>query len=140
MLKYSVLRVALVGRHGHTEARGHHAPKAVLRIAIVEGIGTREHRGKRPQHQNARALVKHGLKPMLNMLIALVRRGHELCPQQITHLVGRKFKGACQLDRGCIVGKQVNKRAVEFAGPKGIRLVHGIDRHEHRRVVAGAFE
>lgn len=94
MLKYSVLRVALVGRYRHTEARGHHAPKAVLRIAIVEGIGTREHRGKRPEHQNARVLVEHGLKPMLNMLIALARCGHDLGPQQIAHLVGRKLKGA----------------------------------------------
>lgn len=140
MLKYSVLRVALVGRYRHTEARGHHAPKAVLWVSIVKGFGARKHRGKRPEHQNARVLVEHGLKPMLNMLISLIRRSHELDPQQIAHLVGRKLKGARQLHRGRIVGKQVNKRAVEFAGPKGIRLVHGIDRHEHRRVVAAAFE
>lgn len=140
MLKYSVLRVALVGRHGYTEARGHHTPKAVLRIAIVEGIGTREHRGKRPQHQNARALVEHGLKPMLNMLIALVRRGHGLGSQQIAHLVGCKLKGARQLDRGRIVGKQVDKGAVEFAGAKGVRLTHGTHRHEYRRAVTDALE
>lgn len=105
MLKYSVLRVALVGRHGHTEACGHHAPKAILRVTVIKGIGTRKHRGKRPEHQNARVLVKHGFKPMLNMLIALVRRGHELGPQQIAHLVGCKLKGTRQLDRGSIVGK-----------------------------------
>lgn len=94
MLKYSVLRVALVGRYRHTEARGHHAPKAVLWVSIVKGFGARKHRGKRPQHQNARVLVEHGLKPMLNMLIALARCGHDLGPQQIAHLVGRKLKGA----------------------------------------------
>ena len=57
---------------------------------------------------------------MLNMLIALVRRGHELGPQQIAHLVGCKLKGTRQLDRGSIVGKQVDEGAVEFAGSKGI--------------------
>ena len=67
---------------------------------------------------------------MLNMLIALVRRGHELDPQQITHLIGRKFKGARQLDRGHVVGKQVDEGTVELAGGEGIGLVHGIDRHE----------
>lgn len=67
-------RIALVGRHRHTEAHGHHKPKAILRVAVIKGIGARKHRGKRPEHQNARTLVKHGLKPMLNMLIALVRR------------------------------------------------------------------
>ena len=46
---------------------------------------------------------------MLNMLIALVRRCHDLGPQQIAHLVGRKLKGARQLDRGHVVGKQVDK-------------------------------
>ena len=46
---------------------------------------------------------------MLNMLIALVRRCHGLGPQQIAHLVGRKLKRARQLDRGRIVGKQVDK-------------------------------
>lgn len=140
MLKYSVLRFALVGRHGRTEARGYHAPKAVLRIAVIEGIGTREHRGKRPQHQDARVLVEHGLKPMLNMLIALVRRCHGLGPQQIAHLVGRKLKGTRQLNRGRTVGKQVDEGAVELAGAKGVRLVHGVHRHEHRGVVAGALE
>ena len=77
---------------------------------------------------------------MLNMLIALVRRGHELDPQQITHLIGRKFKGARQLDRGHVVGKQVDEGTVELAGGEGIGLVHGIDRHEYRRVIAGALE
>ena len=133
-------RVALVGRHGHAKACGRHAPKAVPRIAVIEGIGTREHRGKRPQHQDARALVKHGLEPVLNMLIALVRRCHELGPQQIAHLVGRKLKGTRQLDRGRAVGKQIDKGAVELAGAKGEGLVHGIHRHEHRGVVAGALE
>ena len=66
---------------------------------------------------------------MLNMLIALVRRGHELGPQQIAHLVGRKLKGTRQLDRGRIVGKQVDEGAGELAGSKGLGLVHGIDRH-----------
>ena len=46
---------------------------------------------------------------MLNMLIALVRHGHGLGSQQIAHLVGCKLKGARQLDRGRIVGKQVDK-------------------------------
>lgn len=77
---------------------------------------------------------------MLNMLIALVRRCHSLGPQQIAHLVGRKLKGARQLDRGHAVGKQIDKGAVELAGSKGIGLVHGIDRHEHRRIVASALE
>ena len=133
-------RVALVGRHGHTEARSHHAPKAVLGVTVIKIIGTREHRGKRPQHQNARVLVKHGLKPMLNMLIALIRRGHGLGPQQIAHLVGCKLEGTHQLDCGRIVGKQVDEGAVEFAGSKGIGLVHGIGRHEHCRVVADALK
>lgn len=93
MLKYSVLRFALVGRHGRTEARGHHAPKAVLGVTVIKGIGARKHRRKRPEHQNARTLVKHGLKPMLNMLIALVGRSHGLGSQQIAHLVGCKLKG-----------------------------------------------
>ena len=140
MLKYSVLRVALVGRYRHTEARGHHAPKAILRVAVIKGIGARKHRGKRPEHQNARVLVEHRLKPMLNMLIILVRHGHGLGPQQIAHLVGRKLKGASQLDRGHAVGKQVDKGAVELAGAKGVRLTHGIHRHEYRRAVTGALE
>ena len=46
---------------------------------------------------------------MLNMLISLIRHSHELDPQQIAHLVGRELKGARQLDRGRIVGKQVDK-------------------------------
>ena len=74
------------------------------------------------------------------MLIALVRHGHGLGSQQIAHLVGCKLKGTRQLDRGRIVGKQVDEGAVEFAGAKGVRLTHGIHRHEHRRVVAGALE
>ena len=36
-------RIALVGWHEHTEARGHHAPKAILGIAVIKGIGTRKH-------------------------------------------------------------------------------------------------
>lgn len=93
MLKYSVLRVALVGRYRHTETRRHYAPKAVLWVSIVKGFGARKHRGKRSEHQNARVLVEHGLKPMLNMLIALVRHRHGLGSQQIAHLVGCKLKG-----------------------------------------------
>lgn len=77
---------------------------------------------------------------MLNMLIALVRRRHGLDPQQITHLIGRKLKRARQLDRGRVVDKQVDKGPVELAGCKGIGLVHGIHRHEHRGVVAGTLE
>lgn len=77
---------------------------------------------------------------MLNMLIVLVRHGHGLGSQQIAHLVGCKLKGTRQLDRGRIVGKQVDKGPVELAGAKGVRLAHGVHRHEHRRVITGALE
>ena len=60
---------------------------------------------------------------MLNMLITLIQCGHELGPQQIAHLVGCKLKGARQLDRGRIVGKQVDEGAVEFASAKGVGSV-----------------
>lgn len=55
---------------------------------------------------------------MLNMLIALIRRCHDLGPQQIAHLVGCKLESTRQLDRGRIVGKQIDKGAVELAGAK----------------------
>lgn len=40
--------LAFVGRHRLAEGVRDDAPEAVLRVAVVEGVRTREHRGKRP--------------------------------------------------------------------------------------------
>ena len=41
-------RLAFVGRHRLAEGVRDDAPEAVLRVAVVEGVRAREHRGKRP--------------------------------------------------------------------------------------------